>query len=551
MNKKDLVYITGHKNPDSDSICAAIAYGSLKNRIGKVEAIPIRQGEINRETQFILDYFNIEAPILKTTMKPKVSELDFDSPKVISKDTTINKALNIIRSESNSTLQVVGDREELIGVVTLSNITNSYMDIWDENILGRSGTTLDNILEVLRAEIKFLPENPRELSGRMTVFAMEPGDIDYYISENDLVIVGNRDNAQKKALELGVSLLILTIGSEISEENLEIARKNNVTVISTELNTFLASRLLPLSIPVEHVMTTENIIKFRYDEYVDDIKRIMANSRFRSYPIVNDKNQVVGSISRYHLISNKKKSLILVDHNEKNQSVGDIDSAEIIEIIDHHRVANIATDAPIFFRNMPVGSTSTIISMMYFEKGVVPSKEIAGILSAAIISDTLLLRSPTSTDTDRRMLERMARIAGIDIESFAMEMFKHGTSIEGKSPDDLLNEDMKQFDIYGEPIRVAQVFTMDLDGLVNIKEDLVNSMEEIVKREKISTYVMVFTDIISEVSEIIPVGMYTKEIAEEFNAKDGDVSFRAKGVLSRKKQVIPPINSAVAKAKEV
>lgn len=549
MEKKETVFITGHRNPDSDSICAAIAYADLKNRRGKVEAIPIRLGEINRETKFILDYFEVEEPILKETMKPQVSDLNIDPPYKISKTTTMNKALNIIQNEDISNLQVVDEKDQLLGIVTLSNLTEGYMDIWDDNILGRSGTPIENIVEVLRGEIEYQPENPREFNGRMTVYAMEPEAVADNIQENDIVILGNRENAQRDAIERKVSVLILTIGSEISKENLELARKNNVIVISTELDTFLAARLLPLAVPVEYVMTKKDLVKFKVDDYVDDIRVVMGNTRYRSYPIVDNRNEVMGSIARYHLISNKKKPLILVDHNERNQSVPDIESAEIIEIIDHHRVANIATSQPIFFRNVPVGSTSTIISQMFFEQGVSPSKEIAGILCGAIISDTLLLRSPTATDTDKRMLERMGKIAGIDIEKFAMEMFKAGTSLEGKDSEDLLSEDMKQFEIEEEAIRISQVFTMDLESLEKRKKDLVRTMEFDLDRYNLSTYVLVFTDIIRESSEIMVVGLFDEDIAKAFGKILDDQSFSAEGILSRKKQVVPTITQAITKAK--
>lgn len=547
---KETVYITGHKNPDSDSICAAIAYADLKNRRGKVEAIPIRQGELNRETQFILDYFGVDVPILKTTMKPQISDIQYDLPYKISGETTMNKALSIIQNESNSSLQVVNENEELIGIVSLSNLTEGYMDIWDDNVLARSNTTIENVVEVLRGEIIYISENPRPLSGRMTVYAMSPENVEDMITENDIVIVGNRDDAIRDAIEKGVSVLILTVGTELSEQNLHLAKENNVTILTTELDTFLAARLLPLSVPVNYVMTKENLVSFQSDEYIDDIKTIMTNTRYRSYPILDERNKVIGSIARYHLISNKKKSLILVDHNERNQSVSDIEYAEIDEIIDHHRVANVSTTQPVFFRNEPVGSTSTIIAGMFFESGMSPSREIAGILAAAIISDTLLLRSPTSTDEDRRILERVSKIADINPEEFAEKMFKAGTSLEGKKPSDLLHEDMKEFNIEGEKIRIAQVFTMDLDSLENMLEDLKEQTKAEMIKDGIVTYVVVFTDILKEMSEILVIGEFGNEIANSFGQKLSNDSFSAPGILSRKKQVVPKITEAIESIKE-
>lgn len=546
MENKEIVYISGHRNPDSDSICAAIAYADLKNRRGKVEAVPIRLGELSRETKFILDYFGIEPPLLKETMKPQVKDLNIDPPYRIAPSTTLSKALNIIKNEKISALQVVDESDQLLGIITLSNLTDGYMDIWDDNILGRSEATIDNIVEVMRGEILYHPEDPRSLDGRMAVYAMEAKQAKDNINEGDIVIVGNREDAQRDAILKNVSVLILTVGSHISKENIELAKKHGVTILTTELDSFLAARLLPLAVPVSYVMTKTDLVKFKIDDFVDDIENIMGNTRYRSYPIIDHKNQVVGSISRYHLLSNKKKPLILVDHNERNQSVPDLEYAEIIEIIDHHRVANVSTSQPIFFRNIPVGSTSTIISMMYFEQGVSPAKEIAGILCGAIISDTLLLRSPTTTDEDRRMLDRMAKIAGIDIEDFATQMFRAGTSLEGKTPKELLSQDTKDFNIEGEKVKVAQVFTMDKDNLGTIEADLIAEMKEAVDNKEVSTYLLLFTDILEESSEIIVVGYYKEQIASAFGAKLKNNSFTAPGVLSRKKQVIPTLTKALA-----
>lgn len=546
---KETVYITGHRNPDSDSICAAIGYADLKNRRGFEKAVPIRLGEISNETRFILDYFGVSEPIYKETMKPQVGDIEFDEPYKVSKNIPMNKALNIIQNYRVPSVQVVDEQDKLLGLVSLSNLTKGYMDIWDDNILGRSNTQLDNIVEVLSAQVIVEPKVPRPFIGRMAVYAMEPEDIKDNILENDVVIVGNRENAQMDAIKKGVSLLILTIGSELSEENKELAMKNNVTVLSTELDTFLTARLLPLSVPLEYIMSKSDLIKFKPDDFVDDIKITMGNTRFRSYPIVDHQDRVLGSISRYHLISSKKKHLILVDHNEKNQSIQDIESAEIREIIDHHRVANISTNNPIFFRNEAVGSTSTIISMMFFEQGVSPSKEIAGILAAAIISDTLLLRSPTATEIDKRMLTRMAKIANIDIDKFAEDMFKAGTSLENKQPLDLLKEDVKQFVIEGEKVRVAQVLTMDLESLHNIKDELLKHMKQIMDANGESTFILIFTDILKEMSEMLIIGEYKDQIANGFGAILEDHTFSAPGVLSRKKQVIPSITQSIFEAK--
>ena len=518
MENKKTVYVSGHRNPDSDSICSAIAYAELKNLMGEYNAVPIRIGDINRETQFILDYFDIDPPILKTTMKPQILDIDIDRANIVSKDISLYKALELIKEHNAQNLQIVDEEEKLIGVVTLSNLTNAYLDIWDDSILGRAETPLINIEEVLRAKEVFKPENHRELSGRMRVFAADPNDIDDTISKDDIVIVAGREESQKKAIERKVSILIVTMGALVSDEVLKLAKENDVTILSTKLDSFLAARLLPLSLPISYVMKSDDLIYFNQNDYIDEIKDIMTKTRYRAYPVVDNNKKVVGSIARYHLITSEKKPLIMVDHNERNQAVEDIEYAEILEIIDHHRVANIATNQPVFFRNMPVGSTATIVSSMYLEQGIRPSRQIAGILASAIISDTLLLSSPTTTAEDARILDIMAKIAGIDKDSYAVEMFKAGTSLDGKSAEDLLTGDVKSFEIESENVRIAQVFTMDLESISSIQDDLVKEMESETSKNKISTFVLVLTDIIKETSEIIITGKYKEQIARAFNS---------------------------------
>lgn len=545
---REQVYITGHRNPDTDSICAAIGYAELKNKRGEIDAIPVRLGELNQETRFVLDYFNVEAPRFVDTMKPQVEDLFLDQAYCVAPYISLNKALDLIQDNHLNNIPVVDEEESLIGIVSLSNLTRCYTEVWDDRILGRADTPIDNIIGVLSAEIINLPKKPREYNGRMLVSAMDPKKCTE-IEENDLVIVGDREDAQEEAIDRNVSLLILSGGDVLCDRLVEKAKANNVTVISTSYNTFMTTRLLPQAVPVSYVMTKDNLVAFYLDDYVEDIRNIMADTRYRSYPVLNHQNKVIGSISRFHLISNKKKKLILVDHNERNQSVADIEEADIIEIIDHHRVANVATSGPIYFRNLPVGSTCTIISMMFFEQGLRPTKKVAGLLCAAIISDTLLFRSPTSTDLDRRILHRMAKIANIDVDDFAMKMFKAGTSLENKKPSDILKGDVKRFTIEGEQVRVAQVFTMDLESLEMIKDNLIIRMEELLKEQNEDVFVLMMTDIFKETSEIIVVGGFEDAIASEFGETLEDKSFLSQGTLSRKKQVIPKINAAISKSK--
>ena len=547
---KDTVYVSGHKNPDTDSIISAICYADLKNRLGDVDAIPIRLGKLNQETKFVLDYFGVEAPILKESMILQVSDLNIDKAYAIDPSIPVRVAWDIFQEGLTNSLAVVDNEGKIIGIASLSNITKSYMDVWDDKIIGRANTPIENIIDVLSAKVLSLPDNQRPFDGKMTVMAMNDDnqEFDNYFSQGDIVIVGNRIDYMEYLITRKVSLVILTNGSTIDEDLIKYAKENDVTILSTEYNTFMTSRLLPMTIPVSHVMTEDDLVYFLTTDTIDLVRETMAKSRFRSYPVVDENKKVIGSISRYHLISSNMKKLILVDHNEKNQSIDDIDQAEIIEIIDHHRVANIYTTAPLFYRAEPVGSTATIISEMYLESGLRPSKEIAGLLCAAIISDTLLFRSPTTTDVDRRILDRMSKIADLNPEEFANQMFKAGTSLKEKSPTDIVEGDVKTFTINGEDVRVGQVMTMNPEELEPLRDEITKLMQEKIEAKGETTFVLVLTDIFNETSELLVVGDHIEDIEEEFGNKVKNGTISAPGVLSRKKQVIPRLTNAFMKA---
>lgn len=544
---KEDIYITGHKNPDTDSIVAAIAYADYKNGNKNINAIPVRLGSLNPETKFILDYFDVEAPKLLETVRLSVKDLNFDKVIPVSSDISLRMALNIMSKNNVNSLPVIDENEQLVGMSSITDIMQNYIEVWDNTILGKSDTSVDNIVETLSGKALFKPKNQRDISGKILVLSMEPNIIKKYIEDGDIVISGNREDSMKAALETNISLLIITGDEEVSDEILKIIEDKDISIINTPYDTFTTARLITQSIPLEYVMTNDNLVVFNNDDLVDDIKESMKQTRFRSYPVVDNNKKVVGLISRYHLISSVRKKVILVDHNERSQSIDGVDEAEILEIIDHHRVADVYTGNPIFFRNEPVGSTSTIISSIYFENGRRPSKKIAGILAAAIISDTLLLKSPTSTQVDKFMLDRLASIADINIEEFAKEMFKAGTSLSGKTPDELLSQDLKLFTIDDDKYAVAQVYTTDMESLEELKEGLIKAMEEKADYGGYSSFILLLTDIFKQASQIVAVGPNKDIVAKAFDKELVDYSFYAAGVLSRKKQVIPPITEMINK----
>lgn len=543
---KEKVYITGHKNPDTDSICAAISYAELKNKIGEINAIPIRIGELNQETRFVLDRWGFEAPPFISTLKQTVKDLDLDEAFTVTKNISINKAARFLQEQGMQTLPVVDDNEALEGIVTLSNLTKSYMEVWDDKIIWRANTSIDNIIDVIAGNIVHLPIKLKPYDGRIVVYVSEV-DEKGHISEGDIVVSGNREEVQLEAINRGAAIIILSSSAQMSPEVLEKAKEANVTVLSTKYNSYMVARLLPQSIPISYVMTKDNLISFYPDDFIEYVEKEVRGTRIRNFPVVDHNGRVISNLSRSHLMIEGKKKLILVDHNERNQSIDDFDSVEITEIIDHHRVANIMTSNPIYFRNIPVGSSNTIIAMMYFEQGITPSKNMAGLMASAIISDTLLFRSPTTTETDKQILMRLARIADIDVEKYSMEMFAAGTSLKGKKPEDILNTDCKVFNINDNKVKVAQTFTTNLGDLGEIEERVKVKMEEMQKFNQDDIFCLLMTDIFAEKSKILVVGKYGEEIAKEFGSLYDPKGFIVDGLLSRKKQFIPTLSAAISK----
>lgn len=543
---KNVIYVTGHKNPDSDSICAAYGYAELKNKTSEIPVVPVRLGNVNRETQYILDRFDVKAPEYLETVKLKVEDLEIDKIAAISPDISLKMAWNIMRDKNVKSLPVADKNDHLVGVLSISNLTSSYMDIWDNEILSKSNTSIENILDTLSAKEIYINEGVKNFPGKIAVAAMQPESLSSIIKEGDIAIVGDRPDVQNALIDIKVSLMIIAGSYELTPELIEKAKANGVNVISTPHDSFTTSRLIIQSIPVSYVMAKENLVSFSEDELVDDIRSTMIETRFRSYPVTDTDGKVLGTISRYHLISDFKKKVIQVDHNERGQSVDGLEEAEILEIIDHHRVADIQTNNPIYFRNEPLGSSSTIVAKCFFERDLVPSKAAAGLLCGAIISDTLLFRSPTCTEQDVTICKKLAEIAGIsDIDEFAKEMFKAGTSLQGKTVEEIFNQDFKPFKIGNMKIGVAQVNTMDIDGFMPLKEDMLSYMSKKAKDESFDTMLLLLTDILTEGSQILVAGDAKEVVEKTFNVTLEDSTAFLPGVLSRKKQVIPPLTNVI------
>jgi manganese-dependent inorganic pyrophosphatase len=539
---EDHILITGHRNPDTDSICSAIAYAEYKNRTG-INAIPTRLGELNMETKFVLNFFGVEVPALLHTVKTQVSDLMMDTAHSISPTISIKTAWSIMRKNNVKTLPIVDENNRFLGIATLSDITNRLMDALDNNKLATSKTPLMNIVDTLNAKLLHGSQEIFVTSGKIVITAVNPDEMDAYIEKSDIVIAGNRKETAMKAIELGANCLIMTCGAKVDDELLAAAKANDCVLMVTQSDTFTTARLVNQSVPVGYMMTVNNIVKFDPEDFIEEIKDKMLATRYRSYPVVDSRNHVTGLISRFHLISPMRKKVILVDHNEKSQTVRGIEEAEILEIIDHHKLGDIQTSTPIFFKNEPVGCTSTIVAEMFFDSGIMPSKKTAGIMCAAIISDTLNFRSPTSTYTDRMMAEKLAETANINIDEFAVKMFKAGSTLQGKTPEQIINMDFKEFKSGKYTIGISQVYTMDFHiHQEEIYPQLVEYMEKFCSFHNLSLLLLLVTDVMGSGSELLFTGDETDFVAKAFNVEiDGNSVFLPE-VVSRKKQIIPALS---------
>lgn len=541
----ELVYITGHKNPDTDSICATIAYADLKRRLG-VSAVPVRIGNINRESEFVLNYFGVDIPEYLESVRTQVSDLNMDVISPVSADTSIKTAWSIMQKNNVKVLPIANENGRLLGMVTLSDITRSYMNTLEGNLLSASNTPLRNITDTLKAKLVAGGEENFKSTGKVVIAAIAPDSMEPFVEKGDIVLAGNRKDTQKKSVEFGVSCLVLTCGAHADQTVLELAKKNGCIVMETGYDTFTAARLIDQSIPAGFIMTKkETMVCFHISDYIDSIKDKMLQTRYRSYPVVDDNGFIKGFISRYHLISQRRKRIILLDHNEKAQTIDGIEQAEILEIIDHHRIGDIQTGYPVYFRNETVGSTSTLVAGMYFENGIKPPKAIAGILCAAILSDTLQFKSPTNTYTDTAMAEKLAEIAGINIEKFSAQMFQAGSALDGMSPAEILKYDFKEYMADQYKFGIGQVNSYNPQNLEKIRDTLLQHMQTVLDSNHYNLLLLMVTDIVNEGSFLLFMGDDGTLIRKAFGVAPDQNSVYLKGVVSRKKQVVPRLINAV------
>lgn len=547
--EKDLtrpVYVIGHKNPDTDSICSALAYTYLKNHLEGGGYIAARAGQLNQETQYVLNYFQAEAPVYVADVMTQVKDIEIRKTAGVKSSLSLKQAWNLMRTQGIVTLPITKD-QKLEGLITIGDIATSYMDVYDSKILSTANTQYNNIMETLDGTILVGSKDDYYSRGKVLVAAANPDLMEDYIEEGDLVILGNRYESQLCAIEMRASCIIVCEGAKVSMTIRKLAEENGCVVISTPHDTFTAARLINQSMPIRYFMKSNNLTVFNMNEKTEDIKEIMGQKRYRDFPIVDKDENYVGTISRRNLLNLKRRKLILVDHNEESQAVDGIEHAEILEIIDHHRIGSLETMSPVYFRNQPLGCTATIMYQIYRERGVEIPKKIAGLLCAAIISDTLMFRSPTCTAIDRAAAEDLAGLAGIEIEELAIDMFSAGSNLASKTAEEVLYQDFKRFSVGGVNFAVGQINSMNAIELDEIREKLLPYLPTAYKEIGVDMIFFMLTNIVKETTELLCFGPNSDNLVREafqLPEEEGE-TYLLKGLVSRKKQLIPALVSAI------
>ena len=540
------VVVIGHRNPDTDSICSAIAYAELKNKTSDLVCEPRRAGKMNQETEFVLKKFGVKPPRMCTDVNPKIRDVDYREMPGIPGSTSLRKAWEIMRDKQIDTLPVTSPDNELEGVITVKDIATANMDVFDTGILAKSQTTYRNILETLGGTMVVGREDDVCTTGHIRIGTATPEMLENTVEKGDIVILTNRYESQLCAIEKEASLLIICNGSKVGRTIQRIAEEMGVAIMSAPVDTYAAGKLISQCAPISYYMTRSDIMKFTLVTPVADVTRVMAKVRHRYFPILDEDGKYCGMVSRRNVIALRKRRIILVDHNEATQAVEGFDQAEILEIIDHHRIGSLETSGPVYFRNQPVGCTATIITQMYDENGMEIPPQIAGLLLAAILSDTLVFRSPTCTPLDEALAKRLAKIAGVDIDEFASEMFEAGEKLDGKTAEEVFLQDFKVFMCGDIRFGVAQGSYMTRKNLLAAEALLQPYLEEARNKQNVEDIYMLLTDVPKEESVVISDGRYASEVLsdgfETQPAEDG--SFTLPGVVSRKKQFIPALMTA-------
>lgn len=542
--------VIGHKNPDTDSICSAIGYAELKRRATGENYLACRAGKINSETQFVLDRFSVQPPKLITSLEPRLGDVYFRRIKGINEEFSLKQAWEHMQNQSVRAVPILTPTNKVKGILTTGDEARFYMEDQDACALSKSAASYRNIAMTVQGQILVGDANAHFSRGKVTVASANPDMMGIYIKDHDLVILGNRREAQIYAIMLHVSCIIVCLDAQVSQDVLNLAKEYGCTVILTPLDSYTVAKLINQAVPVRHIMKTEDIIFFTEDDLVSDVKAAVSKVKIRYFPVVDSAGNYVGMVSQRNLLTVGRQKVILVDHNEKGQAVDGIRSAEVTEIIDHHRIDSVETMNPIYFRNQPVGCTATIVTQMYREEGVDIPPQIAGLLCSAILSDTLMFRSPTCTKVDELTARELAKISGIDIEKHATEMFNAGSCLSQKTPDEIFHTDCKPFNAGNFTFKVSQVTSVSNDELKRLAEIMPPYLRGHLREENADMLLMMLTNIVDETTELLFAGKDAREIiSRAFSKECGESSVVLKGVVSRKKQIIAPVVSAIGELK--
>ena len=538
MLKEKKVFVIGHKNPDTDSICSAIAYAALKNKTEDGVFVPKRAGEVNNETKYVLDFFDVETPEFIGHVGTQVKDVEIKPTPSLNEGISLKNAWNKMRDLRESTMPIVNDGV-LEGIISVKDIATANMDIYETRILAISNTKYTNVLDAIDGTMIVGDSEEEITKGKILIGAANPDLLENYVEDGDMLLTGNRFENQLCGIEMNAGCIVVCTGAPISKTIQKLAKENNCKIISTPHDTLMVARLISQSAPVRYFMKKDHLITFSREDFISDIRDTLAKIRHRDFPVLDRDGKYCGMLSRRSLLNMDNKKIILVDHNEKGQAVDGIDEAEILEIIDHHRLGSMETALPVFFRNQPVGCTGTIIYDLYQENNVEVDKKIAGLLCSAIISDTLMFRSPTCTPKDKKAAEELAKIAGIEIQEHAEKMFRAGSSLADKTPEEIFYQDFKKFSGNDKNFGAGQISSMDKTELEQLRPKIAAYMEGAVKEGEMLFFLL--TNILTESSDLVFAGEGAKELVETAFGEPEENWVHVPGLVSRKKQFVPSV----------
>ena len=538
MLKEKKVFVIGHKNPDTDSICSAIAYAALKNKTDDGVFVPKRAGEVNNETKYVLDFFDVETPEFIGHVGTQVKDVEIKPTPSLNEGISLKNAWNKMRDLRESTMPIVNDGV-LEGIISVKDIATANMDIYETRILAISHTKYTNVLDAIDGTMIVGDSEEEITKGKILIGAANPDLLENYVEDGDMLLTGNRFENQLCGIEMNAGCIVVCTGAPISKTIQKLAKENNCKIISTPHDTLMVARLISQSAPVRYFRRKDHLITFSREAFISDIRDTLAKIRHRDFPVLDRDGKYCGMLSRRSLLNMDNKKIILVDHNEKGQAVDGIDEAEILEIIDHHRLGSMETALPVFFRNQPVGCTGTIIYDLYQENNVEVDKKIAGLLCSAIISDTLMFRSPTCTPKDKKAAEELAKIAGIEIQEHAEKMFRAGSSLADKTPEEIFYQDFKKFSGNDKNFGAGQISSMDKTELEQLRPKIAAYMEGAVKEGEMLFFLL--TNILTESSDLVFAGEGAKELVETAFGEPQENWVHVPGLVSRKKQFVPSV----------